>query len=71
MKAYYYFQKMVEYFMWNNLTFDNDNIDTLWSELTDGDKQLMPFDVRSLNWRTYYSNMNANEFGMPKYTLDL
>lgn len=38
---------------WN---FKNENIKSLWNEMTENDKILFNFDIRSVEWDQYLSN---------------
>jgi fatty acyl-CoA reductase len=36
--------------------FTNGNVKDLWDRITDEDRIMFPFDIRSVKWDTYYSN---------------
>uniref|UniRef100_A0A182W9K4 Fatty acyl-CoA reductase n=1 Tax=Anopheles minimus TaxID=112268 RepID=A0A182W9K4_9DIPT len=42
------------YFRCHSWTAENRNIRTLWDQLPAGDRQLLPFDVETLDWKDYF-----------------
>jgi fatty acyl-CoA reductase len=37
--------------------FSNGNVKKLWDRMNDEDRELFPFDIRMVNWETYYRNL--------------
>lgn len=60
---YYKFQEKIGWVLNTPWTYENENIDALWSQMSEVDKALLPFDVRACDWPKYYTNMFAKQFG--------
>ena len=45
--------KALEPFTTNSWEWSHDNMDKLWSELSDEDKEVFGFDIRDLDWVEY------------------
>jgi len=47
-------QKVLEYFASNDWHWDTGNVDELYKGLSPNDKKMFNFELRSVNWKTYY-----------------
>ncbi|XP_063904220.1 fatty acyl-CoA reductase wat-like [Zophobas morio] len=45
--------KLTSYFTTHNLNFDEDNVQHLWTEMSDDDKTLFNFSMENLQWKNY------------------
>lgn len=60
---YQKFHETALYFLRNQFTYTNNNIDEMWDKMADDERKLLPFDLRVCDWPKFYTNMNNNLYG--------
>ncbi|XP_017780664.1 PREDICTED: fatty acyl-CoA reductase 1-like [Nicrophorus vespilloides] len=58
------FLDAIYYFFNKPLFVDNDNLENIWDSLSQRDKELVPFNLRVIDWKDYFNNV---PYGIEKY----
>lgn len=48
------FTNVISYFATQSWKFTNDNVQALWSEMSDVDKRVFPFSMKDVDWDYFY-----------------
>ncbi|XP_017780644.1 PREDICTED: fatty acyl-CoA reductase 1-like [Nicrophorus vespilloides] len=58
------FVNAISYFSNKPLIVDNDNLENIWDSLSQHDKDLVPFNLRVIDWKDYFYNL---PYGIEQY----
>lgn len=48
------FTYVISHFATNSWKFTNNNVQTLWNDMSDVDKRVFPFSMKNLDWDYYF-----------------